>query len=346
MAGPKNDDPKVIKDKIAKLLQQSKAGVLKPQNADDEAARLKFGTLSRDIPMDEFHPIAQTRWTLTMVLAWITWRSYSEVREWDAEYLSRCRYWGAVGLGKTGAARTVKTGSRLYKRRPPTFASFETWGDRRFGPLAVGVPIFLQSCEAQNARPALWKALLDEILAAAAIKHGGGARVLIPAHEWQDLEVHQDPSGRDVLVYRHDPNKWVYKDISWLRRDVTSFWAPHRFSELPDDANIQSDKAAVEEAPAWNEIYEWLDDEEILNVPVQAKLGSKSRRKGTAKDFKELKDLQQALFNKGGPLLDYEDMKTWADEQGIGRDWVRDVRKQFPKHLILKRGQHSTLADK
>ena len=347
MFGTKKDDPKNTKD-IAKLLQQVKSGVLTPEKADDEAVRLGFGTLSRDIPMDEYHPIAQTRWTLTMVLAWITWRSYSEVREWDAGYLSRCRYWGAVSPGKTASAWTVQKGFRLYHRQPPTLKGFEKWGDRRFGawmPRPDGTPRVLQSCEAENARPALWKALLDENLAAAAIKHGGGARVLIPAHEWQDLEIHQDPSGRDVLAYRHEPNKWVYKDVTWLRRDVTSFWAPHKFSDFPEDANIQSGQASVTEASAWTEIYEWLDDEKLLNAPVQAKLASKSRREGTANDLKELMDLQQALFNKGAPLLDYEDMKTWAHERGIKRDWVRDVRKKFPKHLILKRGQQSKLAD-
>jgi hypothetical protein len=83
-----------------------------------------------------------------------------------------------------------------------------------------------------------------------------------------------------------------------------------------------------------------------LNAPLQAKLTLKGRRKGTAKDLKELMDLQQALFNKGGPLLGYGDMETWAHEQGIGREWVRAARRELPKHLKLKRGQNSKLADK
>lgn len=342
MPSPKNDDPENTKDELAKLLQQVKAGIRTPQEADDKAVELRFGRLSCNMDMGEYHPISRSRWTLTMVLAWITWRSYSETREWDAEYLSRCRYWGAVGLGKEVPAWTVQKGFSLYHRRPPTLKSFEKWGDRRFGawiPRPDGTPLVLQSREAQNARPALWKALLDETLAAAAIKHGGGARVLIPAHEWQDLEVHQDPSGRDVLVYRHEPNKCVYRDVTWLRTDVTGFWAPHRLSDLPDDANIQSESAAVPNASAW-EIYEWLEDEEILNAPVQAKSGRKSRRKGTTKDLKELKLAQQSRLQEGQPLLSFNDMVAWARERGLTKDWVIKTRETLPEKLKLKRGQH------
>lgn len=343
MPGTKIDDPKDTKDKVAKLLQQVKAGVSAPQEADDEAVRLGFGQLSRDMPMDEYHPISQSRWTPTMVLAWITWRSYSEVREWDARYLLQCRYWAPVSLGKKPSASTSKKGYGLCRRKPPTVKRFEDHGSRRFGSwlsCSDNRPLVLQAIEVENARPILWAALLSGKLHAEAIKPSGGARGIITAHEWQDLEIQQVGSGPEFLAYRHEPNKRVYKDVTWPHTEVLKCWSPHKFSDFPDQAGLQWGPM-IDDADKWNELYDWLDDAEILNASAQVKLASKCRRKGTKKDLEELKKVQQSRLQEGQPLLRFKDMQGWAQGKGIGREWVRAVRRELPKHLKLERGQNS-----
>ena len=345
MPSRKIDDPNDTKGKVAKLLQQVKAGVLAPQEANDEAARLKFGTLSRDIPMDEYHPRARSRWTLSMVLAWITWRSYSEVREWDAAYLPRCRYWAPVSLQDEQPTPTRQRGFGLCRRRPPTLKKFEAWGDRRFGPwipAANGGRLVMQSCEAENAKPALWRALLTGMMHAEAIKPGGGARVVIPAHEWQDLAVGQTASEEEILVCRHEPKQPAYRDVTLPFAEVRQCWKPNELSDFPDDAELQW-LPMINDASQWNELYDWIDDGELFDDPGPAMMAPIKRRAGNATDRKELIAIQKRRLDEGFLPYSLEKMTEWAQKRGLTQKWLKNFRRGLVGDLAdlkLKRGQH------
>ena len=64
------------------LIQQVQSGVMKPEEAEAQAKRLRIAPLIAQPDPEQFDPMNEVAWTLPMVAAWITFKSLDEVREW------------------------------------------------------------------------------------------------------------------------------------------------------------------------------------------------------------------------------------------------------------------------
>ncbi len=323
---------------LSSLLARVASGKLSPEDADQKAEAADLERLSYLPGPDEAWPTARIHWSLTMVLAWITWRTYAEVREWDPQYLERRRDWGRLG-GSTETS--APSGYGLFRRRSPTASQFERWGNHRFGPWhgTEGTPAVLQATPCETAKQDLWRALQLGTLSAYALSSSASGRAAVPAAEWVDLESAELPSGADTLRFRHAPKAETYKDPRFDQRDVLRVWPAHVRSDLDElgDFMVSSmvDNAAVRMA-----LYERIEAEDLTRSADKAKALAPSQRSRTPKDLKALIARNRELISeRGWPFTALETFE-WAAQRGLSREEARELRKELPKDLRLQRGQH------
>lgn len=223
------------------LIDRARDGEITHEEAEAEAERQGLGLLAVRPPEGSFDPRRRPAWTLPMALAWIAWRDFVEVREWDPDYCEASRDWRP----SEGGAVTPRARGWVLARRPvPTVHDFECFGyltrlERQHGeikraPLDVDLPSVTKTD--------LWRALQDGQLVGHGIPRGGGARRNIPAIEWQDLENYRDRQGREQFRYHHEPlGGPAYFDLSVPRSDVIAGW-PERSAPDP----VQSRTIATE----------------------------------------------------------------------------------------------------
>lgn len=287
------------------LLQRARAGELDPNGAEAEASRLLLGKLAWQPLAADFDPRNKSRWSLQMVLAWIVWRNFDEVRLWDAEYRVRCRDWKSFSVPSA-----TNPGSRGFKllqgwtveaRSAANAITFECWG---YAPLAEGNTALVDQDEPRRAKVKLWEALLDGKLVGEGLPATGGARQLVPALEWQDLENGTGgPDDRDYFYYRHEAAGRAYEDITWRRDQVTATWPV-----LEKLASIGAESQIV-------------------------------RRAARPSDEADLKSWVVARVNGGGMTPTRKELELWAKRRGIGVEWARQQHKDFPADLKLNRGE-------
>lgn len=269
----KSSPPQDVEALRSSLLGRVARGSLSPEDADLEAESSGLGTLSHLPDLFAQWPTSRPNWTLTMVLAWITWRTFAEVRQWDPRYLEHRRDWGRLDVS-TGSK--VSAGYALFQRKPPTAAQFEAWGNRLFGPWhgSEGQPTVLQAALAKSARPELWRALQSGDLGAFAIPVKGGARIKVPAWEWADLEMQASPAARDMLCFRQNLRTNVYEDVQFSQRDVLKVWCPHVRSDL-DERGDFSITPIVDDEDARSALYQHIA---ALDLPRCSFLESRQER--------------------------------------------------------------------
>ncbi len=312
------------------LLEKVKAGELSPVCADERARQRSLGSLSNIIPPEEQWPTGRSHWSLTMVLAWIAWRSYSEVREWDGGYLAQCRRWAPRPPNPPSSS-----GHGLCRRRPPNFQQFGKWGQRRFGPWQAGSdgrPLGGLAREPECALGDLRAASVAGEVVAVGIPKEGGRRVQIPAHEWLDLEVSVDAAGLEVFSLGQEPSVAIYTDVLWPRPAIVARWPGHPFSDLDERGDIRSSPVGAADFDA---LYEWTDASVMASQPpaIAAK-----RRAHTPADQDALYAENQARLDSGRRVLTVEETRLWAKRRGISRQGSRQLRCGLPEHLKLKRG--------
>src|SRR5690606_16231477 len=75
------------------LLDRAKYGEITGDEADAEAKRLGLDPFARVPAPDDFDPMAEANWTLSMAVSWIAHRTAEAVREAWPAYRERCRHW-------------------------------------------------------------------------------------------------------------------------------------------------------------------------------------------------------------------------------------------------------------
>lgn len=312
------------------LLEKVKAGELSPVRADERARQSSLGSLSNIIPPEEQWPTGRSHWSLTMVLAWIAWRSYSEVREWDGGYLAQCRRWAPRPPNPASSS-----GHGLCRRRPPNFEQFGKWGQRRFGPWQAGSdgrPLGGLAREPECALGDLRAASVAGEVVAVGIPKEGGRRVQIPAHEWLDLEVSVDAAGLEVFSLGQEPSVAVYTDVLWPRPAIVARWPGHPFSDLDERGDIRSSPVGAADFDA---LYEWTDASVMASQPPA---DSVRRRAWTNADLKALTTENQSRLDRGLTPFTIRETEQWAKAKGVSRDGARCLRRNLPVHLKLKNG--------
>jgi hypothetical protein len=323
------------------LLDLVRAGQLAPDEADERATSLGLGPLSNSFHLDDYHPNGQSRWTLTMVLAWISWRTFAEVREWDARYLAQCRKW-APAVRRPGDPERL--GYDLCCRRVPNAEQFAKHGHRRFGEwnaLPDGRPAVLPTAEARHTKAGLWRALQDGQVTAEGIPPSGGPRIAIPAREWTDIDVRVGPDGHDIFYYRHEPNEVAYSDILWPRAELLERFPPHRKSHLDERGNVRS-SPLLEDRSALEQLYVWIDAAELDGALGQVGVQRRKRRAHNKNDLTHLEQEMTRRLASNEPPLTVKQSEEWGKRRGLSRDAVRDLRRKLGDHLKLKRGEKSS----
>lgn len=323
------------------LLQRVRKGSLRPEDADALAREIGGQGLSYRPSPDEYHTSSQPYWTLPMVLAWIAWRTYADVREWDARHLTTCRFW--VSQNAAGFA-----GSDLGRRRPPNFAQFERWGHRRLGYWLVGrdgTPAVLMSVKPECARPGLWAALSSGGVAAFGIPAQGRRRVEIPKQEWIDLQVRVGSDGLDEFFDRHAPNAAAYLDVCFSRAGIEMHWPGHQRSAFPERADIE-----LSGPPADPEAFQALYEHVNLAADILADLPADKNSGSDAKPPLRPKRLALAEANRAwegriadlaasGQHMTRKLAAEFAEEHGLPRRWWQAKISAEPQHSRLTTGK-------
>ena len=323
-------------ERMQELLARVRKGQLEPDLADEEADSAGLGSLSILPSPDDYWPASKPYWTLPMVLAWITWRTFSEVREWDAKYLSMRVDWGPrSGVVGRGAA----DGYELYRRKNPTTGQFLRWGHRQFGPWVVGDnggPAVLPAAEPEDAMKILRHSLASGDLVAWGRRPGDAVHMDIPARECVELETIQRGDSPEELHCGRPPRPVVYQDVLFHSRSVLSLWPAHVASGIPDRAEFSLTPVIVDpEARA--ALYMRFDPTSPEVRP--SRRPQRAARASLEGLFNELKEEQERLVSEGSPPWTERKTEDWGRSNRLTRDEIREFRNRLPPELKRQRGQ-------
>ena len=197
------------------LLEKAKVGEITGEQADAEAIRLGFGSLSRKPGPDEFRPEAEPQWTLPMAVAWIAYLDLDEVREWSVPYRTQCFDWHWQRW-RRGLDGPIYEGWHLEQRSTPTLSLLGisatidlTEGDERLR-MSVG-----------EAERALWIALQTDCFRASGLAENG-RRVEIPPLEWNDLKLILGRGDREELCFDFD--RVAYRELLLPAASLRGLW--------------------------------------------------------------------------------------------------------------------------
>ncbi len=322
------------------LLGSVRSGLLSPEDADEAAIGAGLGPFSRYLSPDESWPTAKTHWTLPMVLAWIAWRTYGEVREWDAEYIALRRDWGLLDKPRpTGQA----AGYGLFRRKRPTSTQFRQWGAKLFGPWIVGRdgrPAVLLTATPAEAASTLWRSLESGELVAHGIHKDGEPRVEIPARYWLDIKVVVGREGREELQIGLGSARVIYRDVLFALRSILAIWPPHRLSGLPDQADFQY-SPMVNNQVAQADIFE-----PVRLADLDASLSERVARGYREYNYSDLKDLEienRKLVKAGRPPMTVAQTREWSLDRGITRGSMREMLREIKRNSSeLRRSRGKT----
>jgi len=318
----------------AKLLARVRTGKLAPREADEVAIEAGLGSLSKLPSPDEFWSAGKPHWTLPMALAWVAWRTFSELREWDADYLLLRLDWGPIDAAD---GRDAVNGYALYKRRPPTSSQFPKWGHRRFGPWLAGrdeKPAVFLAVEPERAVAELSSALARGDLSAFGRRPSDTVRLEIPAHEWLEAEFAQGQGAIEELHCGRGPKPVVYRDVIIPSRRVMELWPSHAASDIPDRAEF-SINPVIDDPRARAELYVQFDAIVEAREPTRRPL---SAAKKTAL-LTELEEEQKKLIAQGSLPWTENETVTWGSARRLTRQEIREARLTWPVNFRRKRGQ-------
>ena len=198
------------------LFEKARVGLITGDQADAEAVALGLGSLSRQPSAEAYRPEAESYWTLPMVVAWIAYGDFDEVRDWSAAYRSECWHW-RWQRWRVGIDGPVHEGWHLEQRSKPSLTllsigeAFDEVEGRKAGRMSI-----------EEARGALWTALRQGALSSSGIDSQTGRRVEIPALDWHELVPVQGPGERDEV--RHGLLGQGYTHLLFSSDAVTGLW--------------------------------------------------------------------------------------------------------------------------
>ena len=284
------------------LLRRARLGELNSEEAELEAKRLGLGPLASLPPSDAFDPKEKPLWSLPMVLAWIVWRDFREVRHWDNDYRKNCYRWQVVHMQSPNIDGSFGDLMRGFSVEPWELASaksFLCFGYRRSDNSSM-----IDISVLDKGRAELWGALLRDKLIGMGIPAGGGPRISVPACEWSDLEpASRDREDGDFFRFRHDRRGLAYTDILWRGDQVLSVWP---------------------------------ENEAIYSRPVEAI--TTVHRAPQPKDVTDLRKWIEESLAAGERPRTRKEVETWAKNRGLGVIWARDQHSRLPSEKKLPRG--------
>jgi hypothetical protein len=202
------------------LITLARYGKITPEEAEAEAAARGEEPFARQPQLPAFDPMAESRWTIVMAVAWIAWRDFRLVRENCPGFSAEATHW--VFRHWNEAAGT--------EFRPQKGWWLETWSEATTVRLALleaaleakdEMPATAQM-PARDAQNVLWQALLDGHLVAEA-RDQDGRPTDIPAREWSYLNLFED-GKRDALKYDALDRREPFTEVKLKRDDLLRLW--------------------------------------------------------------------------------------------------------------------------
>ncbi|WP_293363690.1 hypothetical protein [Phenylobacterium sp.] len=264
-----------------------------------------------------------------MVLAWIAWRTFSEVREWDAEYVPMRLDWGPL---EPQGSMKADSGYGLFRRKRPTSAQFLKWGGRRFGPWIMGGdgrPAVFAEATPADAMLLMRRSLEDGELVAHGLRRVDAARVEIPAREWMNMQIVSDRDGGEELRCGSGPNPISYRDALFLRSSVLSIWLNHARSGLPERSDPELTRV-IEDPAIRRAVFEKVKAEALFDNQPRTKAKSRGLKDG---DLPALIAVIKQSVSDGHGLLTFDETVEWGEDEGLSRESVRTLRRRLPANL-------------
>jgi hypothetical protein len=197
------------------LFDEIAHGELLPDEGKKRLADLGFEPLYREPNVNDFHPEKEVYWSLSMSVAWISWRDMTSViRSWE-NYTRHLKYWRS-----SKGPHQIKLGAVLEDCGDPTL--FNLILEESLGIFRKDSPPQLLTIK--FAREELWKKLQAGDLVAVG-KQQFDSRVAMDAHLWLDLSVQQVGPRREVLGEAGDisgRNSW--NEVKLRSADVLRIW--------------------------------------------------------------------------------------------------------------------------
>jgi len=163
-----------------------------------------------------------------MTVAWIMWRSPEVVLSYFDPHRTACHDW-YFRKWRIGFDGPIFEGYFLEPRSPATLSRLSL--EDHFSAADDGSERPILSFA--KARQMLWKALQENVLHATGMPGDSAQRVIIPAHEWHDLQSVEE-CGRDA-VRAGLLSRAGYSNIIFSRMSVVSVWPAWQ----PSDAEAE-----------------------------------------------------------------------------------------------------------
>lgn len=227
----------MIFDIRTRIIGKAQEGLWSADRAEQVAARLGVAPLASEPAPDAFDPMGSPVWTLPMAVVWIGWRDIERVRRAQKSFCASCWRWRAYESRRPidgGREWRLVKGWELVQPEPATLFSLST--DEALSTVK-SIPMLMS---VKSAREALWTALEEGRMVAAAIKNETGRPVEIPRHEWTYLKPASDRSFNDSLHFTGSLRP-EYQDVTFRRVDLIALW--------PHDENMTASAAIAPAAP-------------------------------------------------------------------------------------------------
>lgn len=172
-------------------------------------------------PPEKYDPDTISRWSITMMVAWIIWREIDAVRnEWDG-YRDKCADW--VWVPATRAKLVIPDLQDDLKKESPWHLHQwkpSGWNGLRRRARSGNIP-------PQVAIDTLWLAGGEGRIKATALEYENakafiGNPVEIPAHYWPHLKRHDDRLTGKAMLF--GPDGRVYREVQLPRLDGKKLW--------------------------------------------------------------------------------------------------------------------------
>jgi hypothetical protein len=210
-------------DRRSEIIRLARYGKISPEEAEAEAASMGWKPFALQAEMPALDPMRESRWTITMAVAWIAWRDLDLVRNNSFKFPGECWHWLFREWNESNNSETDEL-------TPQAGWFLESWSE----PTTIRLLILEHGFERRSDLPStarlpvaeaereLWEALGDERLAAAALD-SNGRPVEVPAREWSYLKLFED-GKRDVLKYDAHDRGCPYTGVKLKRDDLLRLW--------------------------------------------------------------------------------------------------------------------------
>lgn len=204
------------------LISRARYGEITPEQAEAEALANGLEPFACKPALPAFDPMHETRWTITMAIAWIAWRDLELVRENYPGIRSEWWYWIFREWNEPidGGTSFARRAGWFLETRPEATAVWLSLSEAVMEP-GDELPASYQM-KASEAKKVLWRSLSQGDLTAEALNEQGRPTD-IPAREWSYLKLFED-GKRDVLRYDALDRAEPFTKVKLKRDDLMRLW--------------------------------------------------------------------------------------------------------------------------